>query len=99
MAEQEPVQPAIPAKDKRAHHATYARDKRNPGKYLVRVEGPHAPAFAGRDVPVTRMDKTESVERLEVAVWAGLDDKTGAPVALYKFVAKPRDDAADDLPF
>jgi hypothetical protein len=91
---------AIPPKGERQHKATYARDKRNPGAYLVRVEGPHASAFAGRDVPVTRKDDSESVETLDVAVWAGVDTETGKPVALYRFVAKPRDEAAaDDLPF
>lgn len=100
MAEQqEPAKVAIPPKEKRLHHATFARDKKNPGGYLVRVEGPTAAAFAGRDVPVTRKDQSESVETLTVAVWAGIDEESGKPVALYRFEAKPRDDANDDLPF
>lgn len=97
-AQDEPKVP-IPPKGQRSHKATYARDKRNPGGYLVRVEGPHAAVFAGRDVPVTRKDDSESIETLETAVWAGVDTESGKPVALYRFVAKPRDDAADDLPF
>ena len=91
--------PAIPPPGKRAHKATYARDKRNPGSYLIRVIGPHATAFAGRQVPVTRKDDTESVETLELAIWAGNDEETGKPVALYRFVQKPRDEAEDTLPF
>lgn len=85
---------------KRLHKATFASDKRKPGSYLVRVQGPTASAFSGREVPVTRKDNSESVETLAAVVWAGIDDETGEPVALYRFVAKPReDDAADDLPF
>lgn len=85
---------------KRQHKATFARDKRNPGGYLVRVIGPNAAAFAGREVPVTRKDDSESLEKLEMAIWAGTDEETGKPVALYRFVSRERqDDAADDLPF
>lgn len=100
----------VPA-GKRLHKATFARDKRNPGSYLIRVEGPTAAAFAGRTVPVTRQDNSESMEKLTVAVWAGIDEgspardgkparpATGTPVALYHFEARERDDATDDLPF
>jgi hypothetical protein len=85
---------------KRQHKATFASDKRKPGSYLIRVAGPHASAFAGRDVPVTRKDNSESTETLAAVVWAGIDDESGDPVALYRFVAKPREeDTADDLPF
>lgn len=103
---------AIAPKEKRLHKATFARDKRNPGGYLIRVEGPNAAAFAGRSVPVERMDGSESIEELTVAVWSGIDEgtpasngrvarpATGKPVALYHFVARERDDAAADaLPF
>lgn len=84
----------------RLHKATFATDNRKPGSYLIRIQGPNASAFAGRDVPVTRKDNTESTETLAAVVWAGIDDKTGEPVALYRFVAKPREDEkADDLPF
>lgn len=87
-----------PAKG-RLHKATFATDKRNPGGYLIRVAGPTASAFAGREVPVTRKDNSESMETLETCVWAGRDEETGTPVALYRFVAKPREEAHDDLPF
>lgn len=112
MADEPRKAPAIPPKDQRQHRATFARDKRNPGGYLVRVVGPHATAFAGRQVPVTRADDTESIETLTVAVWAGTDEGmpasegrpaikgTGQPVALYQFAARERDaQAADNLPF
>lgn len=102
MAESESPEPkgakiAPPAQ--RLHKATYARDKRNPGSYLIRVIGPNAGSFAGRDVPVTRKDDTESVETLEMAIWAGTDEETGRPVALYRFSQRPRDDEPVDLPF
>lgn len=85
---------------KRLHRATYARDKRNPGSYLVRVIGPTASKFEGRVVPVTRKDDSESLETLTAPVWAGTDEETGRPVALYHFVQKEREaDADDDLPF
>ena len=76
---------------KRAHKATYARDNKK-GGYMIRVEGPHSAKFAGKDVPVTRMDNTESIERLTKLVWAGTDEKTGKPVALYGFEPKPREE-------
>jgi hypothetical protein len=81
---------------KRAHKATYAKDKHT-GGYLVRVHGPQATQFAGRVVPVSKMDGTESEETLSSLVWAGVDtgfnDRPGdgKPVALYKFEAKPKD--------
>jgi hypothetical protein len=76
---------------KRAHRATYARDSKK-GGYMIRVEGPHAAKFAGKDVPVTRMDNSESTERLTKMIWAGTDEKTGKPVALYGFEPKPREE-------
>jgi hypothetical protein len=100
------------SKPARLHKATFARDKRNPGKYLIRVVGPTAAAFAGRTVPVTRQDNSESMEKLTVAVWSGIDEGmpasngrpatkgTGLPVALYAFEAREREDTpTDDLPF
>lgn len=84
----------------RLHKATFATDKRNPGQYLIRVVGPTASAFAGREIPVTRKDDTESVERLKTCIWAGTDEETGRPVALYRFASKPRDEEAEaELPF
>lgn len=84
----------------RAHKATYATDKKTPGKYLVRVEGPHAAAFAGREVPVVRKDSSESLELLTRCIWAGVDETSGKPVALYKFEEKPKEETdADEIPF
>lgn len=83
--------------DKRQHKATYARDKRK-GGYMVRVEGPYAHRFAGRKVPVTRKDNSETEETLTELVWAGTDNDSGKPVALYHFEATPRDELPD-VPF
>lgn len=77
-------------KQKRAHRATYSRDNRN-GGYLIRVEGPQANKFAGREVPVTRRDNTEEMEKLTGLIWSGSDKESGNPVALYSFEAKPRE--------
>lgn len=85
-------------KPTRLHRATYATDKRN-GGYLIRVQGPYPEMFAGREVPVTRRDGTESTESLERLIWSGTDEESGQRVALYKFVAKPREDDREDRPF
>ena len=85
--------------DKPKHKATYARDKRK-GGYLIRVAGPYPDRFAGREVPVTRRDGSGSMETLDALIWSGIDDESGDKVALYSFVAKPRDDDAPEaLPF
>lgn len=76
----------------RAHKATYARDKRK-GGYLIRVAGPYPEMFAGREVPVTRMDGTESNEKLVALIWTGVDEERGGRVALYSFEPRPRDDS------
>ena len=84
-------------KKKRTHKATYASDKRN-GGYLVRVIGPHANAFVGREVPVTRNNGSESMEKLTKLVHTGVDDgkvvkaDEGKKYALYKFESRPRDE-------
>jgi len=75
---------------KRKHKATYASDKKT-GGYLVRVQGPSAAAFAGREVPVIRRDDSETVEKLVKLVWAGKDQESGENVALYQFEARPRE--------
>lgn len=80
------------------HIATYATDKKK-GGYLIRVAGEYPERFAGREVPVTRRDGTKSVEKLERLIWTGKDAETGDNVALYKFEARPRDDAQVELPF
>ena len=90
------------AKDKenstqRMHKATYARDKKK-GGYLIRIIGPNAADFAGRKVPVTRMDNSEHEETLDALIWVGIDEGTekfagtGKPCALYSFVPHPRDE-------
>ena len=76
---------------KRMHKATYAKDKRK-GGYLIRVEGPNAYAFAGREVPVTLKTGDEQTETLSELIWSGKDQETGKPVALYTFEAKPREE-------
>jgi len=89
------------AEVKRAHlhKATYARDKKK-GGYLVRVAGPTAAVFAGRDVPVTMLDGTDHIEKLVKLIWSGTDTgeyggRAGEPIALYTFASKPREaDAA-----
>jgi hypothetical protein len=89
---------AVPVKqgEKRQHKATYARDKKS-GGYLIRVEGPHASAFAGKIVPVVRRDDSENSEALDTLIWAGKDEETGKPVALYRFVQKPRHDVEPEF--
>lgn len=100
MAPNDAAKAAEPEAPRRLHKATFATDKRNPGNYLIRVMGPTADAFIGREVPVTRKDNTESVEKLAGIVWVGVDDETGQRVALYRFESKPREEVAiDDLPF
>lgn len=79
--------------------ATYARDKRK-GGYLIRVAGPNAGSFAGREVPVETKAGTEHVEKLVALVWAGADEEHGTNAALYQFEPKPREAAPEDeLPF
>jgi len=80
--------PNMPPKAR--HVATYATDKRK-GGYLVRVEGPDAAMFAGREVPVTVRSGTEHYEELDRLIWSGTDAETGKPVALYSFLSKPRE--------
>lgn len=79
------------------HKATYARDKKK-GGYLVRVQGPAASQFAGREVPVTRMDDSKTNEKLTALIWSGMDTESGKPVALYSFEPKPKE-AMDEIPF
>lgn len=78
---------------KRAHKATYSSDKKN-GGWIIRVEGPHAERFAGREVPVTMKGGDEHTEKLTKLVWVGTDKESGAKVALYQFEPKPRDQQA-----
>lgn len=75
---------------KRAHKASYAKDKKK-GGYLIRVEGPHSNAFAGREIPVSMKSGDEQLETLGTLIWTGKDQETGLPVTLYTFVAKPKE--------
>jgi len=83
---------------KRTHKASYAKDKRQ-GGYLIRVQGPKSNMFVGRTVPVSKKDSTDEdqIELIEI-VWSGKDDDTGAPVTLYKFKPKLKEDR-DSIPF
>ncbi len=87
---------------KRSHKATYSRDKKK-GGYLIRVVGPHASEFIGREVPVTRNDGTESVETLTRLIHSGVDDggviaaDKGKNYALYQFEPKPREEDIIDF--
>jgi len=98
------AKPREDATPKRQHKATYATDKRK-GGYMIRVIGPHAGEFVGREIPVTRKDDSENMEKLTQLVWTGVDTGTpeepgtGKPVALYKFAPKPKDDTEDEIPF
>lgn len=83
----------------RQHKATYARDKRNPGKYNIRIQGPHATVFEGRVIPVTRKDNSEENEKLLDCFWAGNDEDTGQPVALYHFEPRPREENQEEFEF
>ena len=86
-----------PPKSARQHKATYSTDKKK-GGYLVRVEGPNAAAFAGRQVPVTtKSDNAEHIEKLVRLLWSGTDKESGKPVALYTFESKPRE--GTEIPF
>lgn len=83
-------------KKERQHRATYATDKRS-GGYLIRVAGPYAERFTGREVPVTLKSGKEHNEKLTRLIWTGQDQESGEPVALYKFEAKPKEQ--QDVPF
>lgn len=84
------IRPRAVTPPNRAHKASYATDKRK-GGYLIRVEGPSASMFAGRDVPVTTRDGREHTERLVRLIWTGTDTESGKPVALYAFEGRPRE--------
>ena len=85
-------------KSGRQHRATYARDKRK-GGYLIRVAGPNAERFAGREVPVTTKADDEHNEKLTALIWTGTDKESGGKVALYQFESRPRDTTEDEAAF
>jgi hypothetical protein len=88
---------------KRLHKATYSTDKKK-GGYLIRVVGPNANMFAGREVPVVTRDNQEHVEKLVRLIWTGIDvgteemKGTGLPVCLYTFESKPKS-KSDEIMF
>lgn len=86
------------ATPKRLHRATYARDKRK-GGYLIRIAGPNAAKFAGREVPVTMKNGDEHNEKLTGLIWTGVDNESGDPIALYSFESRPRDTTEDEAEF
>ena len=86
------------SEQKRSHRATYASDKRT-GGYNIRVTGPQANRFAGRDVPVTTKNGEEHTEKLVKLLWTGTDQESGQPVALYTFQSRPKDTTVEDIPF
>jgi len=88
----EPDQPAPSTRQpkKAKHRATYARDNKK-GGYMIRVAGPTPEAYAGRDVPVHTKNGGVHTETLDKLIWVGTDRESGGRVALYTFVAKPRE--------
>jgi hypothetical protein len=95
----------VPAPENPKHRATYARDKKNPGQYLIRISGPYPERFEDKIVPVFSMqDKAYHAEQLRRAVWKGTENTAeyggtvGEPVCLYHFDSAPKT-VADDLPF
>jgi hypothetical protein len=81
--------PPLPPREGRKHRASYSRDKRT-AKFNIWVEGPDATKFAGRYIPVSRFDQSESMEKLTKLVWSGPNPETGVASAVYEFVANPR---------
>jgi len=97
MAEHEPDKNEPEKKPERKHKASYATDKRS-GGYLIRISGPNAEVFTGREVPVNTRGGKEHNEKLVRLVWTGNDKDTGEKVALYKFESRPRIEQ-DEIPF
>lgn len=88
----------------RKHTATYSYNQRAQ-QYLVRVVGPHADKFAGKEIPVTRKGGAENTEQLIRVTKSGIDEgkvtpeNKGKPYALYTFVQKPRGEADEQVEF
>lgn len=86
----------------RLHTASYTRIKDQHFKWFIRVVGPSAEKFSGRDIPVSTKKGEEHPETLAKMIWNGEDKITKANVAIYEFVAKPRvedEDLSDEIPF
>lgn len=85
------------------HAAAYSRDKRN-GGYIVRIHGPYANRFAGREVPVKTSAGEVTMERLTTLLHTGIDEGKynaslkGVPYALYAFEARPKAQQ-EEIPF
>jgi len=89
------------APKKPRHKATYAQDKKN-GGYLVRVIGPDAEKFVGREIPVTNKDGETNIEKVVRLIWKGVDTGipakdgkpeikgTGQPAALYEMAKREK---------
>lgn len=79
---------------KTRHSATFTNDKRN-GGYLIRVVGPDAKMFAGREVPVTTLGGKTEMHKLTKLKFSGVDDgkynaaNAGQPYAVYAFEPRP----------
>lgn len=80
------------------HEATFAFDRRTRG-YVIRVVGPSATSFPGRDIPVKRRDGTTTTEKLGRVLWNGTDKTTGETIAIYSFVSRPKDPNAKEEEF
>ncbi len=97
MAKQNATSTDQPVSGKGSHRATFSRDKKNPGKFLVRVVGPYAEKFENREVPVQVNDGTTKMTKLTRAIASGEDDGKIIPAdkgkkwVLYHFEQAPRE--------
>jgi hypothetical protein len=92
---------ASPAKG-RAHTASYSKIRGEPFKWFIRIVGPSAEKFSGREIPVTTKSGEEHAEKLSKMIWNGEDRQSGENVALYEFLAKPKVEGEgldDEIPF
>jgi hypothetical protein len=94
------IEDVSPPKGRR-HVATYTRIRGEPFKWFIRNVGPDAEKFSGRDLPVTTKSGEEHTEKVTKMIYNGIDKATGKNMAIYEFVAKPRDAAElnDEIPF
>ena len=77
---------------KRAHLAKFKR-LRN-GAWGVIVTGPQAGAFAGRTIPVTKRDKSETTVTTSKLLWTGPAKFGGGQAAIYSIAGKTKTEAA-----
>jgi hypothetical protein len=89
-----------PAKG-RSHTASYSKIRGEPFKWYIRVVGPSAEKFSGREIPVATKGGEEHDEKLTKMIWNGADRTSGENVALYEFLAKPKAEVEldDEIPF